>query len=168
MEIVYKKAEELIPYANNARTHSEDQIKQICASINEYGWTNPILIDESNTIIAGHGRFEAGKRLGYKEFPCIVLSGLTKAQKKAYILADNKMALNAGWDDEKLKLELENLKELDFDLGLTGFQDNEFNAILGIKDDDFLEDNSFENAEQETPSEPKLHICPNCGCEFED
>lgn len=119
MEITYRKVGELIPYVNNARTHSDEQVAQICASIREYGWTNPVLIDENGMIIAGHGRVMAAQRMKMDEVPCIVLSGLTEAQKKAYVIADNKMALNAGWDDEKLKLELENLKELDFDLELT-------------------------------------------------
>lgn len=116
MEIIYKKVDELIPYINNARTHNDEQVSQICASINEYGFTNPILIDENNSIIAGHGRLLAAKKLKMKEVPCIVLCGLTEAQKKAYIIADNKLALNAGWNDELLKIEFENLKELDFDL----------------------------------------------------
>lgn len=130
MEIVEKKPSELIPYANNSRTHSDDQVAQICASIREYGFTNPILIDEEGTIIAGHGRAKAAMRLGMESVPCIVLRGLTKAQKKAYVIADNKMALNAGWDEEKLRLELEGLKELDFDLSLTGFSDEEMKDLL--------------------------------------
>ena len=105
MEIVYKKVNELIPYINNSRTHSEEQVNQIVASINEFGFTNPLLIDEKDSIIAGHGRLLASKKLGMEEVPCIVLKGLTEAQKKAYIIADNKMALNAGWDDELLKIE---------------------------------------------------------------
>ena len=129
MEITYRKIDDLVPYVNNARTHNGEQVDQICGSIKEYGWTNPILIDDKNVIIAGHGRYLAGKKLGIKEVPCIVLIGLTEAQKKAYVIADNKMALNAGWDDEKLKLELENLKELDFDLSLTGFSEDEIDAL---------------------------------------
>lgn len=130
MEIVEKKPSELIPYANNSRTHSDDQVAQICASIREYGFTNPILIDEDGTIIAVHGRAKAAMRLGMESVPCIVLRGLTKAQKKAYVIADNKMALNAGWDEEKLRLELEGLKELDFDLSLTGFSEEEMKDLL--------------------------------------
>lgn len=114
MEIVYKKVNDLIPYINNSRTHSEEQVNQIVASINEFGFTNPLLIDEKDNIIAGHGRLLASKKLKMEEVPCIVLSGLTEAQKKAYIIADNKMALNAGWDEELLKIELESLKELNF------------------------------------------------------
>lgn len=110
MEIVYKKVNDLIPYINNSRTHSEEQVNQIVASINEFGFTNPLLIDEKDNIIAGHGRLLASKKLKMEKVPCIVLSGLTEAQKKAYIIADNKMALNAGWDEELLKIELENLE----------------------------------------------------------
>lgn len=130
MEIIYKKVDELIPYINNARTHNDEQVSQICASINEYGFTNPLLIDEKNSIIAGHGRLLAAKKLKMKEVPCIVLCGLTEAQKKAYIIADNKLALNAGWNDELLKIEFDNLKELDFDLNLTGFSADEIEKTL--------------------------------------
>ena len=141
MEIVNKKVIDLIPYINNSRTHNEEQVKQICASINEFGFTNPLLIDEKDNIVAGHGRLLASKKLNMEEVPCIVLSGLTEAQKKAYIIADNKLALNAGWDDELLNLELENLKELDFDISLTGFNIDELDDVLGeekeVEEDDF-------------------------------
>lgn len=156
MEIVYKKVNDLIPYINNSRTHSEEQVNQIVASINEFGFTNPLLIDEKDNIIAGHGRLLASKKLKMEEVPCIVLSGLTEAQKKAYIIADNKMALNAGWDDELLKIELENLKELDFDLDLTGFNVDELDDILG-KDEQEVEivEDDFE---VEVPEEPKAKL----------
>lgn len=150
MEIIYKKTSELIPYVNNSRTHSEEQIKQICSSINEFGFTNPVLIDEKGMIIAGHGRVLASERLKLDEVPCIVLEGLTEAQKKAYVIADNKMALNAGWDEELLKLELQNLKELDFNMDLTGFNIDELDNILGeieqekeVHDDDFDVDDAI-------------------------
>ena len=146
MEIVYKKINELKPYENNSRTHDESQIKQICESIKEYGWTNPVLIDEKGMIIAGHGRVEAGKKLDIKEVPCIVLSGLTDAQKKAYVIADNKMALNAGWNEELLKTELEKLKELDFDLELTGFSKKELDKLF----DEMNESNPY-TAKTEIP-----------------
>ena len=146
MEIVYKKINELKPYENNSRTHDESQIKQICESIKEYGWTNPVLIDEKGMIIAGHGRVEAGKKLDIKEVPCIVLSGLTEAQKKAYVIADNKMALNAGWNEELLKTELENLKELDFNLELTGFSKKELDKLF----DEINESNPY-TAKTEIP-----------------
>lgn len=155
MEIIYKKVQELIPYVNNSRTHSEEQVNQICASINEFGFTNPLLIDEKNSIIAGHGRLLASKKLGMEEVPCIVLEGLTEAQKKAYIIADNKMALNAGWDDELLKIELENLKELEFDLELTGFNVDELDDILG-KNEEEVE--IVEDEVPEVPEEPKAKL----------
>lgn len=165
MEIIYKKVNELIPYINNARTHNDEQVSQICASINEYGFTNPILIDEKNSIIAGHGRLLAAKKLKMKEVPCIVLCGLTDAQKKAYVIADNKMALNAGWDLNLLSLEFENLKELDVDLNLTGFSADEIENLLGENKD--IEDNDYEEQELKE-NNTRLHKCPECGCEFED
>ena len=155
MEIIYKKVQDLIPYVNNSRTHSEEQVNQIVASINEFGFTNPLLIDEKDNIIAGHGRLMASKKLGMEEVPCIVLSGLTEAQKKAYIIADNKMALNAGWDEELLKIELENLKELDFDLELTGFNVDELDDILGKNEE---ETEIVEDEVPEVPEEPKAKL----------
>ena len=155
MEIIYKKVQDLIPYVNNSRTHSEEQVNQICASINEFGFTNPLLIDEKDSIIAGHGRLMASKKLGMEEVPCIVLEGLTEAQKKAYIIADNKMALNAGWDEELLKIELENLKELDFDLNLTGFNVDELDDILGTEEEKEVVEDDFE---VEVPEEPKAKL----------
>ena len=120
---------DLIPYINNSRTHSDEQVLQIAASIKEFGFLNPIIIDGSNGIIAGHGRVMAAKKLGLNEVPCIDASHLSEAQKKAYIIADNKLALNAGWDDEILRIELNILDELDFDLTLTGFSDEELQAF---------------------------------------
>lgn len=155
MEIVYKKIDDLIPYINNSRTHSEEQINQIVASINEFGFTNPLLIDEKDNIIAGHGRLLASKKLKMEEVPCIVLSGLTEAQKKAYIIADNKMALNAGWDDELLKIELENLKELDFDLELTGFNVDELDDIFQVEEEQQIVEDDFDI---EPPEEPKAKL----------
>lgn len=158
MEIIYKSVEELIPYVNNSRTHSDEQIKQICASINEFGFTNPVLIDEKNMIIAGHGRVKAAERLEIEDVPCIVLKGLTETQKKAYIIADNKMALNAGWDEDLLKLELENLKELDFNLDLTGFNEEELTDIFGIDEKEIEEDNYDVEAEVEQMEEPTAKL----------
>ncbi|MDD7756100.1 MAG: ParB/Srx family N-terminal domain-containing protein [Clostridiales bacterium] len=165
MQIVYKKVNELIPYINNSRTHSEEQVNQIVASINEFGFTNPLLIDEKDNIIAGHGRLLASKKLKMEEVPCIVLKGLTEAQKKAYIIADNKMALNAGWDFNLLSLELENLKELDFDLELTGFSTDEIDGLLSTNED--IENNDYEEQDLKE-NNTQLHKCPECGCEFED
>lgn len=124
MELVKKKVSELIPYINNSRTHSEEQITQIASSIKEFGFTNPILIDQDNSIIAGHGRLQAVKKLGYEEVSCIVISGLTKTQIKALIIADNQLALNASWDIDKLSLELDSLKDDDFNLDILGFNND--------------------------------------------
>jgi len=141
-QIEYVKVEKLIPYARNSRTHSDEQVAQICGSIKEFGFTNPVLIDGEGVIIAGHGRTIAAQRLNMKEVPCLRLDYLTEAQKKAYVIADNKLALNAGWDDEMLALELGDLKDLDFDLSLTGFDDDELNKLLveavneGLVDED--------------------------------
>jgi ParB-like chromosome segregation protein Spo0J len=131
--------DKLIPYARNARTHSESQISSIAASISEWGWTNPILVDEAGGIIAGHGRVLAARQLGLAEAPVMVARGWTKAQKQAYILADNKLALNAGWDEALLKIELADLAELGFDLSLTGFGEDEvarLTASGGLTDPD--------------------------------
>lgn len=155
MEIIYKKVNDLIPYINNSRTHSEEQVNQIVASINEFGFTNPLLIDEKDNIIAGHGRLLASKKLKMEEVPCIVLSGLTEAQKKAYIIADNKMALNAGWNEDILKLELENLKELDFNLELTGFDIDELDDIFQVEEEQEIVEDDFDI---EPPEEPKAKL----------
>jgi DNA modification methylase len=130
--------EGLIPYAQNARTHSEAQVSQIAASIREYGFTNPVLVSDDGTIIAGHGRVMAARQLGMAEVSCLRLSHLTDAQRRAYILADNKLALNAGWDEELLKLELGALRDEGVDLGLTGFDASEIDALF-LGDDDVEE-----------------------------
>jgi len=130
MKIETLKTADLIPYARNSRTHSDAQIAQIAGSIREFGFTNPVLIDAENGIIAGHGRVMAAGKLGMDEVPCIRLSHLTETQKRAYVIADNKLALNAGWDEELLGLELADLRELDFDLGLIGFDADEIEAAL--------------------------------------
>jgi hypothetical protein len=123
------KTELLIPYARNSRTHSEAQVAQIAGSIREFGFTNPVLIDGENGIIAGHGRIMAAQKLGLAEVPCIRLDHLTEIQRKAYVIADNKLALNSSWDDAMLGLELADLRELDFDLGLLGFTEDEVGAF---------------------------------------
>ena len=121
---------QLIPYARNARTHSDEQVSQIAASIREWGWTVPILVDEGGSIIAGHGRVLAAQRLGLAEVPVMVATGWTEAQRRAYVIADNKLALNAGWDTDLLKLELSDLKEVGADLDLIGFSDAELEVLL--------------------------------------
>lgn len=124
----------LRPYANNPRTHSKKQIRQIAASIEEFGWTNPILVDAENGVIAGHGRLEAAKHLGLDEVPVLRIEHMTEAQKRAYIIADNKLAENAGWDEELLKIELGTLVELDIDVELTGFAMGEIDNLLIVRD----------------------------------
>ncbi|OQB13003.1 MAG: Modification methylase DpnIIB [Firmicutes bacterium ADurb.Bin193] len=131
----------LIPYARNARTHSKEQILQLRASLREFGFVNPVIVDKDFNIIAGHGRVLAAKEEGLTEIPCVFAQHLTEAQKRAYILADNRLALNAGWDEEMLSVELSDLKGNDFDLSLLGFYDNELEKLLGgdkeAQDDDF-------------------------------
>ncbi len=133
--------EKLIPYANNARTHSPEQINKLRSSLREFGFINPVLVDKNFGIIAGHGRYMAAKAENISEIPCVFVEHLTEAQKKAYILADNRLALDADWDEEILKIELENLKDLDFDISFTGFDDSEigniFNEEVEIKEDNF-------------------------------
>jgi len=135
--------EELIPYVNNARTHSDEQVAQIAASIKEFGWTNPILIDGDKGIIAGHGRLAAARKLKMDAVPAIQLDGLSEAQKKALILADNKLALNSGWDDKLLAIELADLTQMDFDVKIIGFNDEELKEIL--LNDESLEDGDLDD-----------------------
>lgn len=134
-KIEYINTEELVPYKKNSRTHSEEQIKQISESMKEFGFTNPILIDEENEIIAGHGRVLGAKKLGIESVPCIRLEGLTEAQKKAYIIADNKIALNSGWNEDILKMEILDLKDEDFKIGLLGFSDSELDKLLDVDEE---------------------------------
>lgn len=157
MQIEHLSVKKLLPYARNSRTHSDDQVGQIASSIKEFGFTNPILIDAENQIIAGHGRLMAANRLQMKEVPCIRLSHLTESQKRAYVIADNKLALNAGWDDELLALEIKDLQELDFDVSLLGFSDDELNGILDklVEEVDGLTD---EDDVPEPPKEPKTKL----------
>lgn len=146
-----KKSSDLIPYANNSRTHDDAQVNQIASSMKEWGFTNPILIDENDGIIAGHGRLQAAKKLGIEQIPCIVLEGLSEAQKKAYIIADNRLALNAGWDTALLSLELTELADQEFNLDLLGFSDDEINTLLEVEPEEGLTD---EDAVPDIPDEP--------------
>jgi DNA modification methylase len=152
VKITQKKVTELIPYVKNSRTHSDDQVAQIAASIKEFGWTNPILVDGSNGIIAGHGRLMAARKLGYKEVPTIELADLTETQKKAYIIADNRLALNAGWDNEMLTIELNDLLADGFALDILGFDAKELNALL---EPEVIEGLTDEDAVPDIPDEPK-------------
>ena len=136
MKITQKKVTELIPYVKNSRTHSDEQVAQIAASIKEFGWTNPILVDGSNGIIAGHGRLMAARKLGYTEVPTIELADLTETQKKAYIIADNRLALNAGWDNEMLTIELNDLLADGFALEILGFNQSELDDLFGKEEEE--------------------------------
>ena len=143
LEIIYRAINELKKHKKNARTHSDAQIAQIVNSINEFGWTNPILIDENDIIIAGHGRLEAAETLDLNEVPCIVLSGLTDSQKRAYLIADNQLALNAGWDVELLQEEIEALQLENFDINILGFSETELDGMLDdskMMDIDIIDD----------------------------
>lgn len=141
--------DKLKPYERNARTHSDAQVLKIAKSIKEFGFINPVLIDSNFGIIAGHGRVLGAKKLGMMEVPCLFVEDLTKAQKKAYILADNKLALDAGWDDEILKVELNELKDMNFDLSLTGFDDIEINGLE--EPEEIVEDEAPEVDEENEP-----------------
>lgn len=152
LQIQYKPIQDLIPYARNSRTHNDAQVAQIAASIKEFGWTNPVLLDGENGIIAGHGRVLAAQKLGQKEVPTIELSHMTKNQKRAYIIADNKLALNAGWDNDMLFTEFTDLKDAGYDLGLTGFSDDEIRALTPEVINEGLVD---EDQTPEPPAEPK-------------
>ena len=141
--------EKLIPYVNNARTHSAEQINKLRSSLREFGFINPVIIDRDFNVIAGHGRIEAAKAEGISEVPCVFADYLTEAQKKAYILADNRMAMDAGWDEELLRVEIEALQAESFDVGLTGFDESEIADLFAgdegdVKDDDFDVDSELE------------------------
>lgn len=157
----------LIPYARNSRTHDDAQVAQIAASIREFGFTNPVLVDEAGGVIAGHGRILAARKLGLAEVPCLTLAGLTEAQKRAYVIADNKIALNAGWDEELLRIELGELHVLgEIDLGLVGFTDKDLAAYL----DDSADLGVMPQPQESSaggPQTAELIACPKCGCRFE-
>lgn len=161
LAIEYTQTQALTAFENNSRTHSTQQVNQIIASIEEFGFTNPILIDEQSTIIAGHGRLQAAEALGLDQVPTITLKGLTEAQRRAYVIADNKLALNAGWDFGLLESELLFLRHEDIDLSLLGFNEKEVADLLGgslpIDLSDFNDIAETEMA----------HKCPRCNFEFD-
>lgn len=155
----------LIPYARNSRTHSDEQVAQIAASIREFGFTNPVLVDEAGGIIAGHGRVLAARKLGLERVPCLRLTGLTAAQKRAYVIADNKLALNAGWDMDILRGEMLDLRELaEVDLNLLGFDAKELDGILDLSDD--LGAMPETGSQADKSEDARLLACPKCGCKF--
>lgn len=160
-KIVMRPLAALIPYASNARTHSDAQIAQIAASIREFGFTNPVLVDGEQGIIAGHGRILAARKLGMDLIPTIELSYLSETQRQAYIIADNKLAENAGWDAEMLRLELGDLKLAGFDLSLTGFGELELGFLL--EQPNFSPDSE---SDQGRLDEKKRVHCPKCHHEF--
>ncbi|WP_127476600.1 site-specific DNA-methyltransferase [Sulfurivermis fontis] len=165
LRVEYRKVETLVPYARNPRTHSDEQIARIAASLVEFGWTNPILVDGANGIIAGHGRLAAARKLGLTEVPVIELSHLTPAQKRAYVIADNRLALDAGWDEEMLALELAELSEAGFDLALTGMGDDEIERLLDEIEADIqpadastADEDDQARDDEDIPAPPKIVI----------
>ena len=132
LKIEQRAIEALIPYARNSRTHSDEQVAQIAASIREFGFTNPVLVDDDGGIVAGHGRVMAARQIGMTAVPTINVGWLSEQQRRAYVIADNQLALNAGWDDEALAAELSSLGEAGFDIGLVGFSDAEMERLLGL------------------------------------
>jgi ParB-like chromosome segregation protein Spo0J len=151
---------ELIPYARNSRTHSDIQVTQIAASIKEFGFTNPVLINEDNDIIAGHGRVLAAKRLGLDEVPCIRLSHLSETQQRAYVIADNNLALNAGWNFDMLSVEIDELNDQKYDTSLLGFTNEQLAEMIGTPEIPPVLDEENPKKESETT------ICPKCHHEF--
>ena len=160
LTVEYRKVEALIPYARNPRTHSDAQVAKIAASIVEFGWTNPILVDGTSGIIAGHGRLAAARKLGLAEVPVIELAHLTAAQKRALVIADNRLALDAGWDEELLTLELAELSEAGYDLALTGFEDAEIEELaIGQETEDDTDAYAEEqDAADEVPDVPAVAV----------
>lgn len=138
------KVSELIPYVNNARTHSQEQVNKLRSSLREFGFVNPVIIDQDKNVIAGHGRLMAAKEEGITEVPCVLVDYLTEAQKKAYILADNRYAQDAGWDEELLRLEIEALEGMDFDVSLTGFNEDEISDLFAGADTSDTQDDDFD------------------------
>lgn len=154
----------LVPYARNSRTHSPQQIDKIAASIREFGFLNPIIIDGKNGIVAGHGRVLAAQKLGLENLPCIEAAHLTDAQRRAYIIADNRLALDAGWDNDLLKIELQDLDASGFDLTLTGFEIGELTALF---DDPDFEPGTEADQGKLDELAPKIVQCPHCGQEYD-
>ena len=163
LAVEYRNIDALIPYVNNARTHSDEQVDQIAASIKEFGWTNPVLVDGDNGIIAGHGRVQAARKLEQTDIPVIELEGLSDAQKRAYVVADNQLAVNAIWDGELLLNELQRLQLDGFDLTITGFTDDELTSYLDLPDLDFPEVALNDDDEETSGARIK---CPNCAHVF--
>jgi ParB-like chromosome segregation protein Spo0J len=157
---------DLIPYARNSRTHSDEQIGQIASSIREFGFCNPVLIDAENTIIAGHGRVLAAGRMKLETVPCLRLTHLTDAQRRAYVIADNRIALSSGWDSELLANELSDLRSDDFDMGLLGFDAKELEDLLGFESGPTEQPEAPEDFKEVDENIQTDHECPKCGYKF--
>ena len=162
LTVVHRPVSGLIPYARNSRTHSDAQVAQIAACIREFGFTNPVLIGADGGIIAGHGRVMAARKLGMEDVPCIELGHLTPAQRRAYVIADNRLALNAGWDEDMLRLELGELGDLGVDLDLLGFSGDELQALMRGADFAPGTEEDQSRLDQKSPV-----VCPECGHEFQ-
>lgn len=160
-QIEMRALESLVPFARNSRTHTPEQVAQVAAAMREWGWTNPVLVDEVGTILAGHCRILAGRMLGLEAVPVMVARGWSESQKRAYVIADNKLAENAGWDAEALRLELHDLAGQDFRLELAGFDAEEL--TLAMYDPDFQPAGIDD---QSRLDEKKKATCPECGHEF--
>jgi len=156
--------DDLIPYARNSRTHSEAQVAKIAASIREFGFLNPIITDGANGIVAGHGRVLAAQKLGLESLPCIEAGHLTDSQRRAYVIADNRLALDAGWDNELLKVELQDLDGQGFDLSITGFDIGELTALF---DEPNFEPGTEDDQGKLDELAPKMVTCPHCAQEWD-
>lgn len=159
-----RKVADLIPYARNSRTHSAEQVAQIAASIKEWGWTVPVLIEPDGGIIAGHGRIMAAQKLGIVEVPCMVAEGWSEGQKRAYIIADNKLALNSDWDMDALKVEFQEIDDLGFNLELTGFGTDELTVLFD--NPDFAPGTEDDQGKLDELA-PKMVTCPHCSAEWD-
>lgn len=163
-QIVKRQVADLTPYARNSRQHSQAQIAQIAASIKEWGWTQPIIIDDEGGILAGHGRLLAAQHLGLEEVPCVVATGWSEAKRRAYVIADNRLAETATWDQAMLATELQDLAALDFDLSLVGFDGEELARLLEGEEDQPGEEpdspDEFKEVDEDIDTD---HECPKCG-----
>jgi len=158
--VVMRAVGSLKGYAANSRLHDQHQVAQIAASIRQWGWTNPVLIDEAGQVIAGHGRLLAARQLNLSEVPCIIATGWTDDEKKAYVIADNKLALNASWDEALLTSELSALKDSGFDLDVIGFSAEELDVLLALPDFSAASEDEQGRLDQLSP---KFQTCPSCG-----
>lgn len=163
LAIEYLPVDQLVPYARNARTHSEEQIASLIASFKEFGWTSPVIIDNENTVRAGHGRILAAQQLGVKNAPCIRLAHLSERQLRAYVVADNRLAELAGWDKGLLSLELSELTLEEFDFAAIGFSDEDIEQLTTFEESNAEPPQAFKTYDKDIKTE---HVCPKCGYEW--